>query len=114
MPPKSAPPEVDEFAELDHFYRLRDPLAAFIPLRLADPLDYAPFTLAQMKLHDALRLHQAAFPDDAKNHQGFLSLLATLSYYWMKDGRKGSKPWWFRTDNALLVRTLFLFLSLFH
>ncbi len=57
MPPKSAPPEVDEFAELDHFYRLRDPLAAYVPLRLADPLAYAPLVLAEMNLCDALRAH---------------------------------------------------------
>ncbi len=104
MPPKSAPPEVDKFAELDHFYRLRDPLAAYVPLRLADPLAYAPLVLAEMNLCDALRAHCNAFPVDQKNHPGLLSLLATMSYFWMKDGKKGTRPWWFCARNDLLVR----------
>ncbi len=115
MPPKSAPSSVDVFAEFDHFYRLRDVLRSYIPARLADPPNHPALALAQNNLLDAIRLHCAAFPEDEKDHEGLGALIVTLSYFWLKDGNKGTKPSWFRADSTLLVRVfLFSFISLIY
>lgn len=110
MPPKVTP-TADAFAEIDHFYRLRDPLRDFIPLRLASKLDLKQLDAVHTHLHEALRRHNAAFPDDKVEHPGFRALLATLSFFWLKDGNKGPKPWWYSADSEFVVRLSLFSLS---
>ncbi len=110
MPSTSTPTSVDDFAEFDHFYRLRDVLRAYIPARLADPPNHSTLALVQSHLLDAIRLHCAAFPEDETEHEGLGALIVTMSYFWLKDGNKGTKPSWFRADSTLLVRVYIFFL----
>ncbi|KJA15569.1 hypothetical protein HYPSUDRAFT_207776 [Hypholoma sublateritium FD-334 SS-4] len=94
MAPSKIPASVDHFAELDHFYWLREHLPPFANIfshQLPNPRTAKAACIA---LFDAINNHEKVFPDDRSNHPGYRSLLATVTYFWMKEKTMYPTPSW--------------------
>ncbi|KJA13121.1 hypothetical protein HYPSUDRAFT_209801 [Hypholoma sublateritium FD-334 SS-4] len=94
MAPSKIPASIDQFAELDHFYRLRKHLPPFTDIfshQLPNPQTAKATCIA---LFDAVNDHEKVFPDDCSDHLGYRSLLATLTYFWMKEKTMCPTPSW--------------------
>lgn len=103
MAPPKIPAAVDHFAELDHFYRLREHLPPFADVFLRQLPNPRTAKAACIALFDAVNDHEKAFPDDRSDHPGYRSLLATLTYFWMKEKTMYPTPSWCLMVGGLVV-----------